>query len=429
MKTIRKLTLSVFCILVSSICACNKQDIGGSETVYEITERKDISLTTKQVECIQFGNKLAFDYIRTIVKKPWLIDQQAGQDFFISPLGLDYLLGLLNCGATGDGAEEILSVFGLSKEDGAELNEYIQSLTSQLKDIDPLVTICSANIGYINTNKFELEESYSNAVKQYYDADVTAEDFNDCDSLTLCLNSFCEEKTQGMIPFIYQINPWDNFVLLNALYYKGIWKSRFEKENSCNELFTKRDGTSISVWMMKQKGTFLYKKEDGFKVACLPYGNEAYQMYVLLPDNGFNTDAIIDRLNASEWSNMISTMKPSPLEMWLPAFESISDYSITNVLPELGLGSILKSGNLDLMAKAIEANKVIQKSVIRVSEEGTEAAAITGVVWDTIDLHSSTPSDPSTIKFHASNPFLYLITEQSTGAILYAGRYEGSDEE
>lgn len=421
----KKQGLFVALILIFVLSACNKQDEESRDGErYEVTERKEIELTEMQVEYIQLGNTLAVDFIQTIVKKPGLVRQKTDRDFFVSPLGLEYLLGLLYCGATGDGADEILSVFRISKEDGTELNEYLSSLTSQLKMIDPLVTFSSANLGLINKNNYELKDDYVSLTKEYYDAEVTSEDFNDCDNLTRRLNMWCYEKTAGMIPYICPINPWDNFVLFNALYFNGVWKARFDKEKSCNEIFTKRDGSTITVSMMKQEGTFGYKKDSVFSLACLPYGNGAYQMYVLLPEEGFNTEDVIDRLKDLSWNTVTSSIFPMSLEIWLPAFESSSFFDVTPVLYEMGLRNIIKPGNLDRLAKEIYADKVIQRTLIRVSEEGTEAAAITGAMMDGGGVVDDSIK-PRLLEFHADKPFIYIITEQSSGAILYAGRFAG----
>ena len=417
METIMKKLMVLLAVILFPL-ACDKSPV--ETTAIEKNERQDVHLTAKQEVKVQNGNILALDYF----KKMYAYNEERldGKDFVVSPLGLEMLLGLLNTGATEEAADQILSVMGFEHGEEKELNEYLYSLLGQLVQLDALTRIKFANIGFINKAKFELKPSYVEEARYYYDMPVTEEDFSDPD-LVHRINGWCNDNTEGMIPVIIgAVNPDGNFYMFDAMYFNGYWTSRFDPGKTEKEKFYPEKGDSFKVKMMKQQAAFPFAQMKDYSVVCLPYGNEAFRMNVILPHEGNRLEDVIASLDNDRWDGAVSRMIFTDLDIWLPRFETENYFLLNEIMLQLGLSGIYKVGNLDNLAKDITAEMIVQSTHIKVSEEGTEAAAVTG------NISFSSPGPGHEVppeEFHANRPFLYLITEYSTGAILFAGIYGG----
>ena len=403
-------------ILVLSCAKDNKKDT----STPSITERTDVQLTTKQTVCVEYGNALALNYFKLVHE---LNGADGTRSFFVSPLGLELLFGLFNAGATGDASADIPAVMGLRQGETEELNEYLSSLSDQLLKLDPLSRIRISNIGFINKDLFDLKQPYSEDAARYYCAPVTSEDFSKSEELKERINGWCNEKTEGAIPrIIDQVNPQGFFYMFNAVYFNGDWTSKFDAKKTREEDFFRGNGTT-KVKMMKQESRFGYAVTEDYKMLCLPYGNEAFRMNIILPQENRSIDEIVSSLDQDSWKSAVSRMLLQPVDVWLPRFETENYFgNLNSQIKALGLGRVFLPGNMDNLAEGIAAEYIIQSTHIKVTEEGTEAAAVTGNVSYTSNLSEG---NAVPVEFHANRPFVYFITEYSTGAILFAGQYAG----
>jgi serpin B len=221
-----------------------------------------------------------------------------------------------------------------------------------------------------------------------------------------------------------RLNTDDLAILMNALYFKGQWTDPFIKEFTDKVPFTKENGETAEVDMMKKyNATLAYREGDGFRAVSLPYGNGAYSMVILLPDSGKKPADVIAALGALNWPDFQKTLYSQPVNIWLPKFKTGTTVVLNGLLSEMGM-PLAFSDFADFKALsdyALCLTCVKQDAVIIVDEEGTEAAAVsTGMVGIT-----SVP--PPAVDFHADRPFLYLITESDTGTILFAGKFGGNE--
>ena len=225
-----------------------------------------------------------------------------------------------------------------------------------------------------------------------------------------------------MIPRVLEeVNPNMLAYLLNALYFKSEWKDKFSKSNTESEPFAAGDGTKKKVPMMKKDGSFLYQDNDVFRVVSLPYGNGAFRMLVVLPQTGKNLADVSAALKAADWDQFLHSMVSCDVDLWLPKFEAKYSKRLNEILSAMGMPSSFSPMAADFKAMSPAAlclSFVQQDTAIKVDEEGTEAAAVSmaGMM-----LAAAAPGQH--VVFHADQPFLYLITENSTGAILFAGKY------
>ena len=387
----------------------------------ELIPRKDITLTRAETEYIQANNTFALE----LFKNASAIEK--GKSMLLSPLSVTFAFGMVNNGAVGTTKEEINKTLGFGQDTGS-MNEFCSKMLKESAKVDPSTKIEIANAAVVNSGGgAKLKDSFAKAVETYYDALVYYKDFSKEDVKSF-INKWCGEKTHGMIPELLKepVKPNEFAHFLNATYFKGIWSSQFKKSDTKKEMFTLENGSKISVNMMWQKANFNYGKIPGAgSVLCLPYGNQAFRMLVILPESGKTIGDVKSSLDINTWNSVVSGMSEVKADVKLPSFES--EFSIDNmaeILDKMGIHqAFLPIADFsDMTTLPVYVDKVIHKAKIKVDEQGSEAAAVTDVTMrkNSIELPPS-----GVIEFHADRPFLYAITEVSTGAIFFIGQYTG----
>jgi len=229
------------------------------------------------------------------------------------------------------------------------------------------------------------------------------------------------DHTKGLIKeVIDKTDPRDLMYLLNALYFKGIWTTEFDARNTSRETFTREDGSPQQVDMMQQNSRFNYAEDQILQMVQLPYGNRAFSMMVLLPKEGKRLQDVVTATRQSDyWSDLKSGLQEVEVDLFLPKFKTTYSKKLNDVLTKMGMGIAFTdaadfSGMSDMPARI---SLVKQDTYINTDESGTEAAAVTTVGM----VVTSMPSQPQKVVFNANRPFIYLIQENSTGAILFMG--------
>jgi len=249
---------------------------------------------------------------------------------------------------------------------------------------------------------------------------VEALNFNDPASVDI-INGWVAEKTHDKIEkIIEQLNPLDRMVLLNAIYFYGTWTNKFDEEGTHNLSFRKTDGTTLEVPMMSKLEKLLYKENTLFKAIKMPYGNGQYNMVVMLPVGSNSSQDIIDVLTIANWNSWMATFEMAErVKITMPRFKYAFETSLKDVLKNLGMEKAFLPNKADFSGISNEdlyISEAIHKSYIDVNETGTEAAAVTGLVFATTSMEQNPP-----VSFYVDRPFVYAITENDTGAILFIG--------
>jgi len=378
---------------------------------------KELNLTTKSAEFANNGNDFAFNFIDRV-------NAAEEGDFFISPLSMQFLLGMILDGAQGATSSEICNVLGYGSGETDAVNEYCRSMMEQLPGLDALTELAIANAIVVNKN-YSLLDGYKSSVRTFYDAEVAGKDFSDNAGTTRYINQWCSDHTNGLIPEILkQVNPEMLAYLINAMYFKSQWMAKFDPACTSSEPFTAEGGNRKNVSMMKSVNCFDYRENELFRAVRLPFGNGAFSMSVILPAKGKNLSDITENLNGKAWADFASSMHGCVVNLWLPRFTTSYHIVLNDILSAMGMPLAFDAVNADFKAMSEDAlclSLVQQDAVIKVDEEGTEAAAVSS----TVILGAASPDPREPIVFHADHPFLYLITESSSGAILFAGRYCG----
>ena len=374
-----------------------------------------IELSTKSVELVQKGDTFGLAFLEQI-------NAATNKDYVISPLSMQFLLGMVLNGAQGETATQICNVLGYGADDVASVNDFCLSMLQQLHLLDKKTKLSLANAIFVDDG-WPLNDSYKKTVGQYYMAEMSNLDFSDNEGSLKAINGWCSKNTNGLIPKVLdEVNSDILAYLINALYFKSQWTDKFPTNATAPEPFTAEDGTKSTVSMMKQTHQMTYTEDNIFRAVRVPYGNGAFSMTVFLPQQGHKLAEVVSDLKKTGWHAVREGMRSYEVDLWLPKFETKYHIRLNDILSEMGMPLAFDRTSADFAAMspyALCLSFVQQDAIIKVDEEGAEAAAIS-----VAGMEKCTSAGPGeTVVFHADQPFLYLISEASTGAILFAGRF------
>ncbi|MGI6792954.1 serpin family protein [Bacteroides sp. KG68] len=377
--------------------------------------RKDITLTRTEQEMLDKGNDFAFRFFSQVCKT-----ENENPNLFVSPLSAALCLSMATNGATGNTLEEMKAALGFSGYSLEEMNDYNRKLVSALLGLDNTTRLGIANSIWIRQG-FGVHDDFVSVNKRMYDARVQELDFSSPKAVDV-INNWCAEKTNNCITEVLkEIPEAARLYLLNALYFKGNWTNRFSKAATAQEQFTNGDGSRSAVQMMNMdEGRFNYWKNDYFSIAEFPYGNEAFSMAVLLPTEGKSLEECLPQLTGERWQEWNKSLWGATLNVKLPRFELKYDKDLKADMMALGMKDAFDEIAADfskMSASALFIGLLKQYSYVKVDEEGTEAAAVTVVAEMTSSVG---PLEAQT--FHVNRPFVFLIKEKSTGAVLFMGK-------
>lgn len=403
----KTMILFTLCMSGTILCACQSAD----EPTPKLPDAQPIEL--RLAEKVETDNMFALDLFKTTYTNT------SDANLFISPLSISMALSMTLNGAAGATAEEMqmaLRAGGYSLE---QINEYNQSLREALIAVDPSTQIAIANSIWYR-NGFTVKNAFLDINRKRYDAEVSALNFDSPDALKT-INGWCAKQTQDKIKTIIDYIPDDAVMyLINAVYFKGIWQSEFKKSDTRKEDFHPDTGARTSVDMMRQTQTFNYTSDETAAWIELPYGNNAFSMIVILPNEGKTTADVAGLLDNDTWNLKMTQLFSQEIILHLPRFKTECEYKLQEtILPGMGM-KLPFSDKADfggISDQSTYISRVIHKTFVDVNEQGTEAAAVTAVETG---VTSVGPSQP--VSFIADKPFLFAIREKSTGVILFMGK-------
>ena len=408
---------------------------GDSVQTPENNELKPIPLTRSEQELVSNNNDFAFNLFRMMnltttngsekstVAWPEGYDTSLPQKSqIVSPISITYALGMLNNGAAGETQAQINKVLGFGEAGADGINAFCQKMLTEAPNLDQLTKVLIANNIYMNKG-YELLPDFVSKAKLFYNADVETRDFYDGQTRDV-INKWGSDHTMGMIPEVLkkeEFKPDAVSYLLNAIYFKGAWAEKFDKDNTKEEVF-QTDTEKKLLPMMHQEHEFNYAENELCQALCLPYGNGAYLMTILLPKEGKTINDVLNTLTAETWLRY-QWMESAIVDVKLPRFETDLDVDLKPIMKALGMprafdANLAEFPNFCKVPTYISLMKQVAK--IKVNETGTEAAAVTVIGVDKADN-----GGPRYVNFHANRPFLYVISEWSTGAIFFIGKYIG----
>ncbi|XP_013795753.1 ovalbumin-like [Apteryx mantelli] len=360
------------------------------------------------------------------------------KNIFYSPLSIISALSMVYLGARGNTESQMEKV--LHFDEIAGLGGTFHSKCGKSVNIHILfkellsdITAPKANYSLHIANRLYAEKTcpilpiYLKCVKKLYRAGLETISFKTAsDEARQLINSWVESQTNGQIQDFLDPGSIDldtALLLVNAIYFKGMWKKAFREEDTQEVLFNMTEQESKPVQMMCQNGTFKVAvvAAEKIKVLELPYTSEELSMLVLLPEDASSLEQLESTISfekLTEWTSP-NMMEKKTVKVYLPRMKIEEKYNLTSVLMALGMTDLFSPlANLSGIsaAKTLKMSEALHKASMEVSEAGTEVAGSTGAMGD---LKYSPVSE----EFRADRPFLCLIKHNPTNSILFFGRY------
>jgi serpin B len=346
--------------------------------------------------------------------------EPAGPNTLISPLSIYLALDMVYNGAAGSTADSMAATLQLSGVPLGRLNAVSHALLQQLPKEDSKVQLSIANSIWYATKFPAPAPGFKDSMTNSYQGAVQPLDFTNPGSLNT-INSWVSKNTAGKIPqLLKQLDPALVMLLVNAVYFNGSWLHGFPSSATQNGPFFTSTGSTATVPFMTQTALLRLHSDSNLIMVEMPYGTgEAFDMYLVLPVSRTQPiNSFVSGLNATTLGQTLNTLDSAKIDLTMPKWEY--SYGIDNMEPELtalGMGIAFSDhANFTTMYPGEQTNisQVIHKTYISVSENGTVAAAVTGVGM-------ATTSAPATLAVKFDHPFVYLIREKTTGLILFIG--------
>ncbi|MBP5668306.1 MAG: serpin family protein [Salinivirgaceae bacterium] len=379
------------------------------------------------------------DFTFNIVKQ---LNNESDGNFFLSPISVQMAFAMLANGADGDSRKQIIDAFGYGSKSIDELNGYCRKIISDWNTLNSEYANKSAQVSeYENgasqqtietanaiwtDRRFPLFSEYIELCNNYFDAEAATLNFANKDSSLAVMNGWCNQKTHGMIPsMLSDLDPLTITVMANALYFKADWANPFKEYATQKADFTNADGAVSQVDMMHQQEYFNYVRTDIFTMAELPYTGTTC-MDIILPNNGISVGQCIEQLSQVRFDAALAKMSSQELFVHLPKFDLEFNHNLVKIMNQLGVVDVFSPLTADLSKMGggyTEAfvSDAFQLSHISVDESGTEAAAVTVVVFEITGVVGPVEVP---IEFNVNRPFAYIIRDKQTGAILFVGKVE-----
>lgn len=413
-------------VMTSCASSVDDNDLGDAKKVVNmLSDPVPIQLTDEQRVFASDNNGFTLNFLKMVNDA-----DKSSKSFIYSPLSITYVFGMVNDAATGQTEQELEKTLGFHEGGIQAVNDYCKKLIDGLPKVDNKVTLDIANAIFLNKD-YTLKKQFQQDMQTYYDAQAEALDFSSSKTLSH-INDWCNKKTNGMIPNILDEVKSDMVsYLLNAIYFKADWSSKFDKKNTKEESFTTEKGNT-KLPLMHQNVRIQYVNNGLFSAVKIPYGNSYWNMTVLLPEEGKTTDDVINYIATNGING--SDFSPYEVDLKIPRFETNSDTDQLGV--EKGLIGLMQRMGIHLAfdenfaeipnmceGRFLYIDMMRQKAKIKVNEEGSEAAAVT--VAGMANCTSEGPMEYPKATFHANRPFVYCISEASSGVILFVGKFTG----
>lgn len=372
------------------------------------------SSTTRAIS--ESSNDMAFPFLDKVCAQ-----HKPTENVIVSPLSLTEVLVMLSNGAKGETLNQINALLGTKDIPLEEQNSAISAINQYLISADSKTSVAIANSQWID-DELKVKDEYVQTNAKWLNAETRNQDLATEKTMN-DINSWCDKNTQGCIKEILDEPLPDDcrLGLINALYFKGIWAIKFDKDNTTDEDFTNSDGSKSKVKMMHQREQFPAYVDEDMDMVEFAYGDGKFCMDVILPHEGKELENCLKDFSTTTFSKYINNTRRINIAVSMPRMELKFRTILNKPLAELGMRNSFISGVADFSGitdyDALYIGKVIQATYIKVDEEGTEAAAVTAA----FELTSAGP-DPNILTFNMNRPFAFVIREKDSNTILFMGK-------
>jgi serpin B len=423
----KKTIISALVILLIGLSACittapaETIQATGSVLLSEKQREQSPEVATSDISSLVDGNGVfAFNLYK-------LLSEEEG-NLFYSPYSISAALAMTYTGARGETEKQMADTlqFYLSQN---QLHPAFNSLDQELasrgegakgKDGEGFrLNIVNAIWGQ---KDYAFLVSFLDTLAENYDAGLRIVDFiNETEPSRITINDWVSDETEGRIKDLIPqgaITQMTRLVLTNAIYFNAAWQYPFEEDATSPDVFYLLNGDEVTIPMMEQQESFSYAEDDKYQVVELPYDGQELSMVIILPDSG-QFETFEEAMDYKQVKDIIECLERQEVRLKMPKFEFDSSFSLKKALTEMGM-SVAFSEEADFSGmtgkKDLFISDVIHKAFVSVDEAGTEAAAATAVIMELTAM----PETP--IEVTLNRPFIFLIRDIETGAILFVGR-------
>ena len=417
----KKALVSVLILsLLLPLIACTQA--AGGELLTSDKERitsPDVN-PSEQALLVEGNSAFAFDLYQAL--------REQDGNLFYSPHSISVALAMTYAGARGETAQQMADTlnFILEQErlhpafNWLDIELASRGEGAQGKDDEGFrLNVVNAIWGQ---KDYEFLSDFLDVLAENYGAGLRILDFiNETEKSRLTINDWVSDQTEGRIKDLIPqgaIDALTRLVLTNAIYFNAAWEDPFDEDVTADGPFYLFEGGQVIVPMMKQTESFGYTEGEGYQAVELQYDGNELSMVILLPEAD-QFQAFEEGLQAQQVCDIISDLQPTGVALTMPKFEFDSEFSLTDTLAEMGM-PIAFSGDADFSGMtgtlALYISEVIHKAFVSLDEAGTEAAAATAVIMP----ESGPPELP--VEVTIDHPFIFLIRDIETGAILFVGR-------
>jgi serpin B len=401
--------------IVVAMASCSTGPAAPPVDPFEVRQLPE-ELRADAMSVVESSNRFAVDLYARLAPRPG--------NLFFSPFSVSTALAMTHAGARGVTAEEMARVLHFSLEPGSLHPAY----GALIRSLDRGSTLGGYRLDVANRlwgqTGYGFLEPFLATTREDYGAELAQLDFAGApEPARATVNAWVEEKTQGKIQDLFPagtIGELTRLVLTNAIYFKGSWASRFDEAGTRSAPFRLSGTTSVDVPTMSQSGRFALARLDDLDVLELRYQGGDLSMVILLPaavDGLGSLESILTFESLTAWLAMLDAAEPTEIILSLPRFRTASSFVLNDVLAAMGMPTAFDPVAADFSGmngrRDLAVQVVVHKGFVDVNEEGTEAAAATGVGVGATSL------PPPLLVDH---PFLFLIRDNLTGSVLFLGR-------
>jgi serpin B len=385
---------------------------------HAVKQQENIAMDVSGI--VEGGNQFALDLYQQL--------RSEEGNLFFSPSSISTALAMTYAGAAGETEAEMAKTlhFQMPKD---QLHDGMHDLQSfwNTPDKKKGIRLNLANRLW-GQDSYEFLPAFLQVTRDKYGAELARLNFSQSEEASQTINQWVEEQTEDKITDLIPsgaLSSDTRLVLTNAVYFHGIWSDPFKKDRTKEEDFHLTATDKIKVPMMHRWDEFRYGAVDDLQILELPYGDGGLSMVVLLPTEIDRLAALEAKLtfhNLQRWT--ASVKHEDEVKVYLPKFKTTSQFQMADTLKAMGMESAFDAERADFSGmtggRDLFISAVIHKAFVDVNEEGTEAAAATGIIMEPTSAPFEELKEPPV--FRADHPFVFMIRDNRNGAIMFLGR-------
>ena len=371
-------------------------------------------LTPEQEAVVEGNSRFALELFSRV--------RPPNENQIIAPFSIYCALAMVYGGANGNTEAQIAQTLHCQANQSS-FHSAMSALLAGLTNLSSNDVELRIGNGLWAQSGYQLSTEFIRLCRNDYQADIDFLDFQTSPkTASQRINTWIKRETRGKIKeliAIESIRPDTRLAIANAVYFKGKWANRFDKEKTIAGDFWISPKTATQAQMMRQKSTFPYFADEDTQVLELPYRGESLSMLVLLPKERDGLPKLEEQLSLENLTRWIKLLHPADVDLVLPRFKMSCRFSLTQTLMGMGISDALDRTLADFTRMAAQRplfiNVIEHAAIVEVDEEGTVAAASTGVSFGCSQM-------PPQVTFHADHPFIFLLLDRQTRTLLFIGK-------